>query len=345
MPDNNLKLNNVLEDAIQALQENSAKIVFVIDSASSLIGSVTDGDIRRALLNGKDRTTKISDVMNSNPTSVSEDDSNEQIDQIFEQSGHRYLPVLDGQKRIIKVISSEKKSFEIKDNLVFLMAGGFGKRLMPHTANIPKPMLPLNDKPMLENIIGRFKSFGFRKFYISTHYKGEVIKNYFGNGSKWNIDIKYTYEKEPLGTAGALGLLTRKPKKPVIIMNGDLITKINFEDLLNFHIDSKAVATMCVKEFKFEIPYGTVELQDLKVLKMNEKPCLECFINAGIYVLNPTAFDRIKKDSYRDMPDLLTELTKEGLPVSAFPVHEYWLDMGGIKEYNRAIAEYSAIFE
>jgi len=345
MLDGNLKLNTVLDDAIQALEENTMKIVFIVDSNSSVIGSITDGDIRRALLNGKNRNTKVSEVMNCNPCSVSVDDSNDQIDQIFKQTGHRYLPVLDYQKRIVKVISSEEKNYKVKDNLVFLMAGGFGKRLMPHTANIPKPMLPLNDKPILENIIGRFKSFGFRKFYISTHYRGEVIKNYFGNGSKWNIEINYTNEKEPLGTAGALGLLSEKPKHPVIIMNGDLITKVNFGDLLNFHVDSKAVATMCVKEFNFEIPYGTVELEDLRILKMNEKPCLDFFINAGIYVLNPSAFDKIKHDSYRDMPDLLTELIKEDLSVSAFPVHEYWLDMGGIKEYDQAIAEYSAVFE
>ena len=213
------------------------------------------------------------------------------------------------------------------------MAGGFGKRGMPHTSNIPKPMLPLNDKPVLENIINRFKSFGFRKFHISTHYKGEVIKDYFGNGSKWNIEIKYTYEKEPLGTAGALGLLSEKPKKPVIIMNGDFISKVNFEDLLNFHVDNQVAATMCVKEFKIEIPYGTVELEGRRILKMNEKPHSDFFINAGIYVLNLSTFDRIKKDSYRDMP------------VSAFPVHEYLLDMGGIKEYDQAKAEYSAIFE
>ena len=223
------------------------------------------------------------------------------------------------------------------DNPVFIMAGGFGTRLKPLTDNCPKPLLKLGGKPILETIIENFIASGFHRFYISTHYLPEQIEAYFGDGAEWGVEISYVHEDTPLGTAGALGLLPKDISNlPIIMMNGDLLTKVDFELLLNFHTEQQGIATMCVTEYEYQVPYGVVTLQDHQLESMIEKPLQKYFVNAGIYVVTPELIKQVERNQVVDMPSLLEGEIDRGEKVSVFPVHEYWLDIGKFNDFNQA---------
>jgi len=333
-----------MEDAINILQLNNMKIVFVVDEESRLLGTITDGDVRRSILTGKVLSTSVDKIMNSSPSFVSQAEAEDEIYMSTIHAKHRYLPVLNSSRQILSVKSRDSSLKEKKENWVFIMAGGFGKRLKPYTDNTPKPMLLVGGKPILERIILNFVDHGFSKFIISTHYKSSVITEYFGDGSSRNITVQYTYEDKPLGTAGALGLVERIPELPLIIMNGDLLTKVNFEQLLSFHQKTLSKATICVKKHEIQVPYGTVEFTGNQVTAQKEKPIIPFFINAGIYVLEPQLLKNIEKNAYKDMPNFLSEMSDIGSNISAFPIHEYWLDMGSLSEYRRAQEDYQIHF-
>ena len=277
-------------------------------------------------------------VMNDSPLTVNNRTPKEKILILMENQDLLHMPIVDrfGKLCNLKTLHHliEKSTYA---NPVFIMAGGFGTRLYPLTEVKPKPMLNVGGNPILETIINRFVDAGFHNFYISTHYKSEVIQNYFGDGSDRNITIEYLYEEIPLGTAGSLGLLPKKISKlPIIIMNGDLLTKINFENLLDFHSKSECPATMCVREYDFQVPYGVVDIKEQKVIDILEKPVQSFFINAGIYVLNYDLISKIDGKSYIDMPNFLKSNIKSGDNVNVFPIHEYWIDIGIMEEYERA---------
>jgi NDP-sugar pyrophosphorylase family protein len=205
------------------------------------------------------------------------------------------------------------------------------------TLDTPKPLLDVGGKPILQTIIESFISSGFRNFYISTHFKAEMLRNHFGNGDDWNVTIKYVHEDEPLGTAGALGLLPNDlPDVPIIMMNGDLLTMVNYESLLQYHEESGGLATMCVREYDFQVPYGVVSTREHTVLKITEKPIHEFFVNAGIYVLSPELYRSVDGKQYLDMPDLLQREIDAGCQVNMYPIHEYWLDIGRMEDYKDA---------
>ena len=228
----------------------------------------------------------------------------------------------------------EKKRY---NNPVFLMAGGFGTRLHPLTEIKPKPLLNVCNRPILETIINQFIEAGFHNFYISTHYKADMIREFFGDGANWGIKIEYLHEKIPLGTAGSLGLLPdNMPDLPIIMMNGDVLTKVNFEHLLDFHLKKNGIVTMCIREYDVQIPFGVVSIKDQKALNFSEKPVKKFFVNAGIYVLNPSMLDTIDGISYLDMPNLLEEKISDLGQINMFPVHEYWLDIGQMEQFDKA---------
>ena len=216
------------------------------------------------------------------------------------------------------------------------MAGGTGTRLRPLTENSPKPLLTVGDKPLLEGIIENFVRQGFSKFFISVNYLAESIKDHFGDGAKWGAHIIYLDEDKPLGTAGALKLLPEKPTSPVIVMNGDLVTKIDFRDVLDFHSTQSSVATMCVREYDFQVPFGVVETQGAMIQSIDEKPVHKFFVNAGIYVIDPDALEIIPDDQKFDMTELFDQLVQGSQPAAAFPVHEYWMDIGRLDDFHRA---------
>ncbi len=332
-----IKPTESLETVIKTLQKGGVRIVMVVDAASNLLGTITDGDVRRALINHFDLESEASNIMNKHPVVAKIGDSKEAILSKMKERDIFHMPIIDLDGKLVDLETIHQVLDKPKlDNPVLIMAGGYGKRLMPLTKNIPKPMLKVGEKPILESIIERFIRFGFHNFILSTHYKSEAIKKHFKDGSKWGIDITYIHEDEPLGTGGSLSLLPSDISElPLIVMNGDLITEIDFESLLRNHNDSGALATICVVEYDFQVPYGVIEKDGSNVLDIVEKPIHKFFVNGGIYVINNKLIKKFKKPTYIDMPDLLKKNlnTKEGINI--FPLHEQWIDIGQISEYSK----------
>jgi NDP-sugar pyrophosphorylase family protein len=224
------------------------------------------------------------------------------------------------------------------------MAGGLVNRLRPLTDECPKPMLKVGNKPLLETIVENFIEYGFHRFYISVNYMADVVESYFGDGSRWGVDIEYLHEEHRLGTAGALSLLPETPTEAILVMNGDLLTKVNFKQLLDFHYGHQAQATMCVREYDFQVPYGVVKIDGQRITSIDEKPIQRFFVNAGIYVLEPEALDLISSNIFFDMTTLFEKLIELKKEPAVFPIREYWLDIGHLADYNRANGEYRDIF-
>lgn len=343
-----LKQNDTLARAIEVLELQALRIVLVVDDDKKILGTITDGDIRRALLRHSGMDTPLYGIMHKNPVVASVRDSREALLSMMKRAGALQIPVIDETTgRIVGLetmqqLLTQKKSL---DNPVFLMAGGFGKRLQPLTNDIPKPLLKIGKKPVLETIMEQFIDAGFHDFYISTHYKAEMIEEYFGSGVKWGVSVKYIHERKPLGTAGALSLLPDDLSTlPVIMMNGDLLTKINFEQLLDFHEEQDGVATMCVREYDFQVPYGVVDAENYQMVGIKEKPVQRFFVNAGIYVLSQETIRSVPRDQVLDMPDLLLQQVENDQKVNIFPIHEYWLDIGRIDEFERAQSDFGRFF-
>jgi dTDP-glucose pyrophosphorylase/predicted transcriptional regulator len=340
-----VKLTDNLAKVVQVLHDGGLRIVLVVDNDNKLQGTITDGDIRRALMSGRTMSSGISDVMNKLPITANKIDSKEHILSLMNKMSILHIPIVDdagvicGLETLQQLL--EKPSY---NNPVFLMAGGFGTRLHPLTKNIPKPLLKVGNKPILETIIHQFVDHGFHDFYISTHFKSELIRDYFKNGDQHGVSIRYVHEDTPLGTAGSLGLLPDNlPDLPIIIMNGDLLTKVDFKHLLDFHGNNNADATMCVREYDFQVPYGVVAIDEGGVREIKEKPIHKFFVNAGIYVLNRHLINKVDGESFLSMTDFLEkELNCGG--VNAFPIHEYWLDIGRIEEYEKANQDVITIF-
>jgi NDP-sugar pyrophosphorylase family protein len=289
-----------LHEAISALDRGALQIAIVVDDERRILGSLTDGDVRRALLRQVPLDTPVGEVMHKSRR---------------------------------------------KPNAVFLMAGGFGKRLQPLTDHCPKPLLKVGDKPILELILEGFVKAGFHRFFISTHYRPEMIREGIGDGSRWGVSVEYVHEDEPLGTGGALGLLPHEQiQEPLFMMNGDLLTNLDFAKLLQFHEEHDGVATMCVREYEHRVPYGVIQTDGLRITSMVEKPAYRHFINAGIYVLSPEVVRGVARGRQVDMPTLLQEQMDQGRAVNMFPLHEYWLDIGRMEDFQRAQSEVAGLF-
>jgi len=340
-----LSPNDSLDRAIKVLHEGGRRIALVSGENDRLLGTITDGDIRRALISQSTVKSPVSLIMNCNPATIDDKVENKEILSLMSSQGFLHMPIVNkdgilcGLETLEHLIKSPKH-----DNPVFLMAGGFGTRLRPLTESTPKPLLKVGLKPILEMIIEQFISCGFHNFYISTHFKSEQIRDYFKTGEAYGVSIKYVHEDNPLGTAGSLGLLPDNlTDLPLIVMNGDLLTKVDFKNLLNFHHESNTEATMCVREYDFQVPYGVIEIDNYKIKKIEEKPIHKFFVNAGIYVLSKNLVDKIDGKSYLDMTDFLNQELNNG-GVSTFPIHEYWLDIGRMEEYEKANREVKDIF-
>ena len=326
-----------MEETIAVIDKGALKLALVADETKRLLGIVTDGDIRRALLRHLTMDTPITEVMHKSPIVAAEDTSKSRLMQMMNNHSLMAIPLLrDG---ILVGLETMQKLFKRRkyDNPVFLMAGGFGTRLRPLTDNCPKPLLKLGEKPILETILESFIAAGFHQFYISTHYLPEAIMSYFGDGANWGVDIHYVHEETPLGTGGSLGLLPKTlPNLPIIMMNGDLLTKIDFEQLLSYHNDYQPLCTMCVREDEYQIPYGVVQSQGSRITSLVEKPTHKYFINAGVYVVSRELISRVDHNQRVDMTDLIDNCLDNEDLVSMFPVHEYWLDIGKMVDFYQA---------
>lgn len=336
-----LGLDATIEEAVRVIDFGSLRVALVVNEEGDLLGTVTDGDIRRALLQHVSLTSKVKEIMHKSPKVAEVGTPREVLRTVMEEHDLLSIPLLSKGKLVgLETLQHLVKRKRI-DNPVFLMAGGFGKRLSPLTDNCPKPLLKVGDKPILETILEGLIQSGFFRFYISTHYKSEMIRSYFGDGSKWGVEIRYIHEESPLGTGGALGLLPKDlPDLPLIMMNGDIMTKIDCGALLDYHNSTNSVATMCVREYEYQVPYGVIEAQDNRIIGMVEKPVQKFFVNAGIYVVSRELIRSIRSNTVIDMPTLLENQLKENKVVSMFPLHEYWLDVGKMNDFERAQRDY-----
>lgn len=328
--------------AIRVIDLTEAKIAVIVDDDNHLKGTVTDYDVRKAILAGGDLHKNVQTIMNITPKKLGVGaDENTILSEMLGKAV-RQLPLVDMDGRVvdIKILSDFNDNASEKDNPVLLMAGGLGTRLRPLTNSCPKPLLKIGNKPILEIIVENFIQEGFRNFFISVNYKAEMIEDYFGDGSKWGVSIQYLHENKRLGTAGAMSLLPKGITKPIIVMNGDLLTKVNFYQLLEFHTKHHGAATMCVREYTYQIPFGVVRFDDWKITELVEKPKTTEFVNAGIYVVSPEVFYGLKENEYIDMPDIFQQLIERKKSTSLiFPIREYWLDVGRLEDFERARAE------
>lgn len=331
-----------LEQAIEVLDKAALRVVLVVDESEHLLGTLTDGDVRRALLKHLPLDVPVTQAMNANPKIAGQDWSRAKVLAVMEEFQVLQLPRIDGSGKLVGLDNLHDLLIQHRhDNPVFLMAGGFGTRLKPLTNNCPKPMLKVGDKPILEQILLGFVNSGFHKFYISTHYMPEVIRGHFGDGSQWGVTIHYVHEENPLGTGGALGLLPHeKINLPMFVMNGDLLTSLDFQSFLDFHESHEGLATMCVREYEHQVPYGVINSVDgSRITSMVEKPVQRFFVNAGIYLLDPVLVKSVERGVRIDMPTLLERQIENGQSVNMFPIHEYWLDIGRMDDFQKAQME------
>lgn len=333
-------------EAIRIIDEGSMQIAVVADDGGRLRGTVTDGDIRRGILKGVSLDSPVERVMNRDPIIAHPGDGQERITGVMMLRDIRNIPLVDSEGQLVGLeVLRELVRAQDRQNWVVLMAGGKGSRLRPLTDDRPKPMLPVGNRPILEMILENLKAHGFRNFFLSVDYKAEVVMDHFGDGSRWGINITYLQEKKPLGTAGPLGILPESPSEPILVMNGDLLTKVNFQQLLDFHQECRSQATMCVREYTIQVPFGVATIRHQHLVKIEEKPEQRIFVNAGIYILEPDILREIPKNVRLEMPDLFKTLLEKGIEPVAFPIREYWLDIGRMDDLKQAKDEYSKVFE
>ena len=318
-----------LQQAIRCLDASGLQIAIVARPDGRMVGTLTDGDIRRGLLRGLTLASPADDIIHREPLVVPPQWGRDTVLQLMQASKVHQLPVVDEQRRVVGLHLWDDLLVPVqRPNTLVVMAGGRGTRLLPHTEHCPKPLLPVGGKPMLEHIIERAKAEGFRRFVLAIHYLGHMIEDHFGNGDKWNVEITYLREQTPLGTAGALGLLQHRPDDAFLVTNGDVLTDIRYGELLDFHSRHRAAATMAVRLHEWQHPFGVVKTQGVDIVGFEEKPVSRSHINAGIYVLEPHALDLLGKDAHCDMPTLFERLQHKAERAIVYPMHEPWLDVG-----------------
>ena len=321
--------NVTIEQAIRNLDQVAIKIVLVVGEKGELLGTISDGDIRRGLLRGVSLGDSIDSVIHRNPLVVPIEMGRDLVMQLMVANKAQQIPVVDEQRRVVGLhLWDEINATPNRPNSMIIMAGGMGTRLRPHTENCPKPLLPVAGKPMLEHIIERAKLEGFRHFVLAIHYLGHMIEEYFGDGSRLQVRIDYLREQSPLGTAGAIGLFQPDPLAPFVVTNGDVLTDIRYSELLDFHVRYDAVATMAVRLHEWQHPFGVVQMKGVNIVGFEEKPIARSHINAGVYALNPAALDVLSMGEYCDMPTLFERLKALNQRIVAYPMHEPWLDVG-----------------
>jgi dTDP-glucose pyrophosphorylase len=339
-----LNKDSKLIDAVELLETSGFQILIVVDG-KKLIGVISDGDIRRAILSKKSLDTPVIEIMNNDPVTVQEGTSRELILKKFRELSITRIPEVNIHREVKNLhVLEDLVNTNFKNHPVVIMAGGLGTRLGAITQHTTKPLVKVGGKPILETILTNCVEQGFRDFYFSVNYKAEMIKEYFGNGQKWGVSIAYLEEDKPLGTAGSLHLLKGKSDLPIIVMNGDLLTKNNINSLINFHIESKAIATMCVKEFDIQVPFGVIRFEGEVITGIDEKPIHSFLVNAGIYALSQDALNHIPENSYFDMTQLFNKIIAEQHKTVVYPIHEYWLDIGKLQDLEKAQIEYDQKF-
>jgi dTDP-glucose pyrophosphorylase len=325
---------NSFEKAVELLDFNGSGFLPIVDNNNVLLGVITDGDLRRAILSKN--TQDVRQIMNVNPITMPAGTPYVQAKRELKKLHRRQMPLIDKEGILKEIVLLNDFDVAPKEEWVVIMAGGLGSRLGELTKDIPKPMLPMGGRPMLEHIIDNFKEFGFYKFVLCVNYKAEIIENHFKDGSDFGIKVRYTHEKKRMGTAGPLSLIDFEISDNLFVVNGDLITSIDFNDFLEFHLKQNADATMCVRSYSNEIPFACINADnDNNLLEIQEKPSFNYYINAGMYIINKNLLKLIPNDTFYDMPTLFEEaLGKEKL-VKIFRMDDYWLDIGQPSDYQK----------
>ena len=336
--------NASIKEALEVIDKGAIKVAVVLSDDGLLLGMLSDGDIRRALLKGMSLDDSIAGIINKHPVVANINDTKERILELANEKKLHQIPIISNGKLIGIQDIREFLAPKNKPNKVILMVGGLGTRLRPLTNDVPKPMLDVGNKPILHTIVENFAKYGYTDIIMCVNYKSEIIKEYFGDGDKFGVKIEYVLENQRMGTAGALSLLKERPKDDFFVMNGDLLTNVNFEYLHEYHKDSNALASICIRKYEMQVPYGVVNVRANKVTSIEEKPTQSFFVSAGIYMFSPIVLDFIPKGVFYDMPTLFSELLKHDFPIHPFPIREYWLDIGRMDEYRRANDEYEGVF-
>tara|TARA_E500000178_G_C16990399_1_gene740489 strand:+ start:295 stop:1338 length:1044 start_codon:yes stop_codon:yes gene_type:complete len=333
-----------IKQALKIISEGSFRIAIVVDKKDKLLGILTDGNIRRGFLKGLNINSSIKSIIFKKPIVAKKNDSKEKLLQLAISKKIYQIPVVDRNGKAIGVhVLDELIAPKDKSNKVVIMAGGKGMRLRPLTKNIPKPMLKIGNKPILQTIVERFRESGYKNLVMCVNHKSSIIKNYFGNGIKFGVNIEYINEKKKMGTAGALSLIKTELTKPFFVINGDLMINLDFEKMLDFHNENNSKATMCIAEYNLELPYGEVKLNNENIKSIEEKPIHKIFVNAGVYILDPKCIKLVPKKFY-DMPSLFKKIIASKKKTISFPIHEYWVDIGRFDDYKRAKVEYPKVF-
>jgi dTDP-glucose pyrophosphorylase len=339
-----LPANTTLHQAICCMDETSLQILIIVTDGGRLLGTLTDGDIRRGLLRGLEMSSTVESIIHRDPLVVPPQWGRDTVLQLMQANKVHQLPVVDEKRNVVGLhLWDELLAPSKRPNVMVVMAGGRGTRLGAYTEHCPKPLLPIGGKPMLEHIIERAKSEGFDHFVLSVHYLGQMIEEHFGDGERLKVQIDYLREQTPLGTAGALGLLKTRPAESFLVTNGDVLTDIRYGELLDFHIRHGASATMAVRLHEWQHPFGVVKTKGVDIVGFEEKPVARSHINAGVYVLEPNALDLIGVDEHCDMPTLFARVQEKKARTIVYPMHEPWLDVGRPADLERARSDYESL--
>ncbi len=336
-----IDVDTSVRTAIKCIDSNTKGIVLVCDSERRLLGTITDGDIRRALLMGQDLDACVDVILHAAaprpfPVTAPVEADPASLLKLMKEKRVRQIPLVDAQTRVQGLVTMDEL---LPDQTLALqaviMAGGKGERLRPLTEHVPKPMLPLGERPLLEHVVEQLAIAGVRRMNITTHHKGEVIEEHFGNGEDFGVEIQYVREDRPLGTAGALGVLCPS-EDPIIIINGDVFTRVNFRTMLEFHLQNEAAMTVAVCDYVVSVPFGVIETSGIEVVGISEKPSIRQLINAGIYLVNPSVCRLVPNGEPYDMPQLIERILEQGGKVVSFHIREYWQDIGKLEDYQKA---------
>lgn len=336
---------STVREAMQSIDRTGAGIALLVDEERRLIATVTDGDLRRAILAAVPIDSTVQALLDRTPRpkptplTAPVDTPLEELLRLMSDAVLRQIPLLDDEGRVVDIALLEElvKEYQLPLRAV-VMAGGYGRRLGELTEGLPKPMLPVGDRPLLERIIDQLREAGIHRVNLSTHYRGDTIAAHFGDGSDFGVEINYVEEDEPLGTAGALALL-QSADEPTLVMNGDVLTRVDFRAMLRFHQEHEAALTVAVRPYEVQVPFGVVATDGAEVRAIEEKPLVKGFVNAGIYLLDPHVQRHVPSGRRFDMPELIEEVLTRGGRVVGFPLHEYWVDIGELEDYRRALLE------
>ena len=325
----------LLQDALRVMESLRHKFLVVSTSDDRLLGTLTDGDVRRGLMRNLTVQNPIVDFMNATPSWLPVGSSEAEIQSLMERLGAAFVPVLNKKNRLCHIAVKGAVSEELP-NHVILMAGGLGTRLKEMTTNCPKPMLPVAGKPILERVILNLRELGFRHFHLSVNYLSEMIEQHFGNGSALGVEISYLKEDRRLGTAGALGLYRVSNSHPILVMNGDVLSKVDFRSMIQEHVIAGNRITVGTRTMENQIQFGVVKCEGERVVGIIEKPIEKHMVSAGIYVISPSIPLTVETGECVDMPELINRLVNDGEHVGVFPIHEYWIDIGRHDDFSQA---------